>query len=41
MAQTQPLFKGLQIDRMHSAIDVPYHDGALAYFKEKNIKEPH
>lgn len=41
MALTQPLFKELQVDRMHSAIDVPYHDGALAYFKEKNIKEVH
>lgn len=41
MSQTQPLFKGLQIERMHSAIDVPYHDGALAYFKEKSIKEVH
>ena len=40
-ALAQPLFKELQVDRMYSAIDVPYHDGALAYFKEKSIKEVH
>ncbi len=39
MAQTQPLFNGLEIGRMHNAIGVPYHDGALAYFAEKNIAE--
>jgi len=38
MAQTQPLFKGMEIGRLNSDIGVPYHDGALAYFKEKGVK---
>jgi hypothetical protein len=34
-----PLFKGMELDRIYTDIDVPYHDGAKAYFAEKNIKE--
>lgn len=39
LALGQPLFKGLDVARMHSTIGVPYHDGAIAFFKEKSIKE--
>jgi uncharacterized protein len=39
MAQTQPLFRGLQLERMYSKIGVPYHDGALAYFRDKAITQ--
>lgn len=39
LAQAHPLFRGMQIDRLYNNIKVPYHDGAIAYFKEKGIKE--
>ena len=39
LAQGQPLFKGMQIDRMFTDIDVTYHEGAIAFFREKGIKE--
>jgi TRAP transporter TAXI family solute receptor len=39
LAQGQPLFKGMQLDRMYSDIDVPYQEGAIAYYREKGIKE--
>jgi len=38
LAQTQAFFKGLEIGRLNTEIGVPYHDGALAYFKEKGVK---
>jgi uncharacterized protein len=37
MAQTMPLFKDMKVARMHRDINIPYHDGALAYYAEKNI----
>lgn len=40
MAKTLPLFRQLKPERMWSKkLDVPYHDGALAYFRDKGIKE--
>jgi TRAP transporter TAXI family solute receptor len=40
MAQSLPLFRRFNPDRMYSSkLQVPYHDGAIAYFKEKGIKE--
>ena len=39
MAQTQLLFNGLEVERMHGKIGVPYHDGALAYFRDQAITE--
>jgi TRAP transporter TAXI family solute receptor len=39
LAQGQPLFKGMQPDRMYTDIDVPYQEGAIAYYREKGIKE--
>lgn len=40
MAQSLPLFRRFNPERMYSSkLQVPYHDGAIAYFKEKGIKE--
>ncbi|HVY59796.1 MAG TPA: TAXI family TRAP transporter solute-binding subunit [Xanthobacteraceae bacterium] len=39
MSATLPLFKRFDVNRMYSDIGAPYHDGALAYFREKGIKE--
>ena len=39
LGAAHPLFKGMQIQRIYSDIEVPYHDGAKAYFAEKGIKE--
>jgi uncharacterized protein len=39
LAQGQPLFKQMETDRLFNQIDVPFHDGAVAYFREKGIKE--
>lgn len=39
LAKAHPLFRGMVVDRMYNNIKVPYHDGAIAYFKEKGIKE--
>lgn len=40
MAQSLPLFRRFNPERMYSSkLTVPYHDGAIAYFKEKGIKE--
>jgi TRAP transporter TAXI family solute receptor len=39
LAQGQPLFRQMQTERLFSQIDVPFHDGAIAYFGEKGIKE--
>jgi TRAP transporter TAXI family solute receptor len=40
MAQALPLFKNFDPTRMYSSkLQVPYHEGAIAYFKEKGIKE--
>jgi len=40
MAQSLPLFRRFNPERMYSSkLKVPYHDGAIAYFREKGIKE--
>jgi TRAP transporter TAXI family solute receptor len=39
LGSAHPLFKGMDIARMYNDIEVPYHDGAKAYFAEKGIKE--
>jgi TRAP transporter TAXI family solute receptor len=40
MAKVLPLFRRLKVERMYSSkLQVPYHEGAIAYFKEKGIKE--
>ncbi len=39
LAQSQPLFKGMEVDHLYTDIGVPYHDGAIAYYREKGIKE--
>jgi TRAP transporter TAXI family solute receptor len=40
MAQTLPLFRRFDPQRMYSSkLKVPYHEGAIAYFKDKGIKE--
>jgi uncharacterized protein len=40
MAQSLPLFRRFNPERMYSSkLQVPYHDGAIAYFKEKGIKQ--
>jgi hypothetical protein len=37
MATGMPLFKEMNVQRMHRDIGIPYHEGALAYFKDKSI----
>jgi len=39
LAAGQPNFRGLEVDRMYTDINVPYHDGAVAYYREKGIQE--
>lgn len=40
MAKTLPLMHQLRLGRMWSKkIDVPYHEGAIAYYREKGIQE--
>lgn len=39
LGESHPLFKSLDPARMYTDIDVPYHDGAKAYYSEKGIKE--
>lgn len=39
LVQGHPSFGDLDPARMHTNIDVPFHDGALAYFREKGIQE--
>jgi TRAP transporter TAXI family solute receptor len=39
LGQAHPLFRGMEVGRLYNDIKVPYHDGALAYFKEAGIKE--
>ncbi len=38
LGQIQPLFKDLKAERLYTQINVPYHDGAIAYFRDKGIK---
>jgi uncharacterized protein len=37
LAQSQPLFRDMKIERMYSHSKVPYHDGAIAYFRDKRV----
>jgi TRAP transporter TAXI family solute receptor len=39
LGQSQPLFKQLKPEQMYNNIDVPYHDGAVTYYREKGITE--
>ncbi len=39
LATGQPLFRQMAQERLFTKVDVPYHDGAVAYFREKGIKE--
>jgi TRAP transporter TAXI family solute receptor len=40
MAQSLPLFRQLKPERMYSSkLQVPYHDGAVAYYREKGIQQ--
>jgi len=39
LGQGHPLFRSMKQERFYNDIKVPYHDGAIAYFKEKGIKE--
>jgi TRAP transporter TAXI family solute receptor len=40
MAQSLPLFRRLAPDKMYTKkLQVPYHEGAVAYYREKGIKE--
>jgi len=39
LAASHPLFKSMEVGRIYSDIDVPYHDGAKAYYDGKGIKE--
>jgi TRAP transporter TAXI family solute receptor len=39
LGAAHPLFKSMDVKRMFNDIEVPYHDGAKAYYAEKGIKE--
>ena len=39
LGASHPLFKSMEVNRMFTDIEVPYHDGAKAYYAEKGIKE--
>ncbi len=40
MAQSLPLFRQLKAERMYSAkLQVPYHDGAIAFYRERGITQ--
>jgi TRAP-type uncharacterized transport system substrate-binding protein len=39
LGNAHPLFKGMDMTRLYNDIEVPYHDGAKAYYGEKGIKE--
>jgi TRAP transporter TAXI family solute receptor len=39
LAQSLPAFRDMDPQRMHGKIKVPYHDGAVAYYGEKGIRE--
>jgi TRAP transporter TAXI family solute receptor len=39
LTQSQPLFSGMDVQRLYTDIGVPYHEGAIAYYREKGIKE--
>jgi TRAP transporter TAXI family solute receptor len=39
LGNAHPLFKGMEPARIFTNIEVPYHDGAIAYYKDKGIKE--
>jgi hypothetical protein len=39
LGASHPLFKSMEVNRMFTDIEVPYHDGAKAYYNEKGIKE--
>ncbi len=39
LAQGMPLFNAMNPANMYKDVDVPYHDGAIAYYKEKGIAE--
>jgi hypothetical protein len=41
LSEASPLFKSMQPERLYSDIEVPYHDGAKAYFDEKGMKLAH
>jgi uncharacterized protein len=37
MATGLPLFKDMDVKRMHRDIAIPYHEGAIAYYKDKSV----
>lgn len=37
MATGLPLFKDMDVKRMYRDISIPYHDGAIAYYKDKSV----
>jgi TRAP transporter TAXI family solute receptor len=39
LAQGQPNFRGLDVKRMYKNIGVPFHEGAVVYYKERGIAE--
>jgi hypothetical protein len=39
LGASHPLFKEMDLKRLYSDIEVPYHDGAKAYYADKGIQE--
>jgi uncharacterized protein len=39
LAQNQPLFRDMRLERMYGKLGVPYHPGAVAYFREQGVAQ--
>src|SRR5262249_14610559 len=39
MAETTPGFRTMKVERIYNDVGVPFHEGSIAYFKDKGIKE--
>jgi TRAP transporter TAXI family solute receptor len=39
LAQSLPAFRDMSPERLYNRIKVPFHDGAIAYYREKGIQE--
>jgi hypothetical protein len=39
LGKSHPLFRSMEVKEVFTNIDVPFHDGAVSYFRDKGIKE--
>ncbi|MDB5650206.1 MAG: NMT1-like family, partial [Hyphomicrobiales bacterium] len=38
LSEGMPLFKQTDIKRLYREMNVPYHDGAIAFYKDKGVE---